>query len=218
MKTELPEGSSSPNVRLLLPTLADQARIWRPRRLRLFVTHASRVPTSGAPFKTALASYGIDAFVAHEEVEPSPEWLREIELALRTTHALCAIVTNDFHASQWCNQEVGFALGRPVPVFRIGSAADAPGFLHQLHAIQSDDSEDVVAQRVFELLTNLQSCKSLLIEALLCALEEADSPVAARQFMERLKALRNQLSPEQIRRIAVAARNHPPGDTNPRGL
>ena len=54
-----------------------------------------------------LAYRGIAGFVAHEDIEPSLEWQAEIELGLRSMHALAAILTPEFHASNWTDQEVG---------------------------------------------------------------------------------------------------------------
>jgi hypothetical protein len=110
--------SSATAVRLPFPTPTDEARIWTAGKLRLFVSHVSRIKTSATRLKAALDTFGVDAFVAHEDIEPTQEWALELELelelALRSMHALCAIVTPDFHTSLWCDQEVGFALGRPV--------------------------------------------------------------------------------------------------------
>jgi hypothetical protein len=85
-------------LRMPLATPTDEARIWSVGRLRLFVSHVSRVKRSATNLKNALAPLGIDAFVAHEDIEPTRAWELEIELALRSMHALCAFVTSDFHA------------------------------------------------------------------------------------------------------------------------
>jgi hypothetical protein len=43
--------------------------------------------------KDALVLYAIDGFVAHEDIEPTKEWLIEIETALETCHGLVALLT-----------------------------------------------------------------------------------------------------------------------------
>jgi len=42
-------------------------------------------------------------------------WQAQIEHALRSMQAFVAIVHPEFNSSAWCNQEVGWALGRRVP-------------------------------------------------------------------------------------------------------
>jgi hypothetical protein len=59
-----------------------------------------------------------------------------IERALRTCHALAAYVTPDFHGSWWTDQEVGWALGRGVPVIPISVGVQPYGFIGAIQAIQ----------------------------------------------------------------------------------
>jgi hypothetical protein len=77
-------------------------------------------------------------------------------------HALCAIVTPEFHTSRWCEQEVGFALGRPVPVMSVRLGSEPSGFLSQLPVAEGADDAEAVAKRVFETFAQLESCRALL--------------------------------------------------------
>ena len=77
----------------------------------------------------ALQRFGISAFVAHEDIQPTTEWEGEIQRGLGTMEALAAILTPDFSASVWCDQEVGFALGRSRLVIPIRCGMDPYGFL-----------------------------------------------------------------------------------------
>lgn len=51
-------------------------------RFRLFVTHVATFKSAANKLKGALTLYGIDAFVAHEDIEPG-EWLQQVVAALR---------------------------------------------------------------------------------------------------------------------------------------
>ncbi len=62
-----------------------------------------------------MARYHISGFVAYETIDPGELWQREIEAALRSMHAMAALITPDFHDSKWTDQEVGWALGSGVP-------------------------------------------------------------------------------------------------------
>lgn len=87
-------------------------RMWKPGYFRLFISHLSEYKVSAANLKGCLQNFGIDGFVAHEDITPSKEWEQEIEAALFSMDALCAIVAPGFEKSRWCDQEVGIALGR----------------------------------------------------------------------------------------------------------
>jgi hypothetical protein len=96
--------------------------LWTPDQLRLFVSHTSSQKTAVHGLKGALAFSGVDAFVAHDSIEPTKEWQGEIEQALATCDALIAWLTPDFHSSLWTDQEVGSCVGRGVMIIpaRVG--------------------------------------------------------------------------------------------------
>jgi hypothetical protein len=66
--------------------------------------------------KMALLFYGIDSFVAHEDIVGGAEWLQQIRIALHSCDALVGILHEGFRESPWCDQEVGIVLGREKPV------------------------------------------------------------------------------------------------------
>ena len=88
------------------------ARIWGDNKVRIFLSHISKHKRDVASLKDCLQVYGISAFVAHEDVEPTREWQREIEIALNTMHVLVAVLTPGFSESLWADQEVGYARTR----------------------------------------------------------------------------------------------------------
>ena len=90
--------------------------MWANGYFRLFISHLTDDKQAATNLNTCIKSYGIDCFVAHEDIRVSREWQTEIENALFTMDALCAIVTKDFKKSDWCDQEVGIALGQKKPV------------------------------------------------------------------------------------------------------
>jgi hypothetical protein len=96
------------------PADTEVRRLWPDGRFRLFLSHVAAYKVSVSTLKSQLGLRGVAAFVAHEDIEPSLEWRDEIELGLRSMHALVALITPEFHASPWTDQEIGWALGRGV--------------------------------------------------------------------------------------------------------
>src|SRR5207245_901609 len=99
----LPSAAAASNAQFV-PSDMDVQRIWPEGKFRLFLTHVSRHKASVSRLKDELKLRGVSGFVAHEDIEPSREWQDEIELALRSMHALAALITPDFHASLWADQ------------------------------------------------------------------------------------------------------------------
>ena len=88
---------------------------WHGGMLRLFVSHLALHRDEAAQIQSAFLRCGVSCFVAHNDIEPSEEWLAQIETALATCDSLLALLHPKFHESQWTDQEVGFAMGRGVP-------------------------------------------------------------------------------------------------------
>jgi hypothetical protein len=113
-------------------------RIWGDKGFRLFLSHKAEVKKETAGLKEKLGRFGVSAFVAHEDINPSRAWQTEIENALHSMDAFAALMTDDFHDSDWTDQEVGFALARGVPVIAVKLGRDPYGFLGKFQALSAD--------------------------------------------------------------------------------
>ncbi len=85
-----------------------------------------------------LSKYNISCFVAHEDIEPNEEWLKCIEDALMSMDIMLALVTENFDKSKWTCQEIGFALGRSIPIISIKNGMDPFGFFGKKQAISGN--------------------------------------------------------------------------------
>lgn len=110
-----------------VPSGVEIKHLWEEGRFRLFLSHRDKYKVQVAALKDELLFRGVTSFVAHEDIEPSRAWQEQIELGLRSMHALAAVVTTDFHTSLWTDQEVGWALGRDVPVINLKVGRDPYG-------------------------------------------------------------------------------------------
>ena len=77
---------------------------WSAGMFRLFGSHRSLDKGPVAEVKEKLNVLAIDLFVAHEDIEPTKEWLMVIEAALGSCDALAAFLTPNFLGSDWCDQ------------------------------------------------------------------------------------------------------------------
>jgi hypothetical protein len=143
----------------LAPSELEVRRLWPEGQFRLFASHVSAHKVAVSKLKDELELFGISAFVAHEAIQPSLEWQREIELALRSMHALLALITPDFHASNWTDQEIGWAFGRGVLVVPVRLGEDPYGFAGKVQGISGKlEHSKTLAKSVFgALLANPQT-------------------------------------------------------------
>jgi hypothetical protein len=205
----VPELSVGPGAAsIALPTATDENRIWRRNRLRLFLSHVSRVKVEASSLKAALRPFGIDAFVAHEDIEPNADWRRDVEFGLRSMHALCALITPDFRASEWCDQEAGYALGRAVPVLSVGWGEAPYGLIGKQQAIKGNlSAPEESAEIIFDVLIKQPTLVTVLTEGLMRALVLAPTPESARTSIKRLVINDKYLTKEQVLRLVKAARD-----------
>jgi hypothetical protein len=135
------------------PADIEVKHLWTEGFFRLFLSHVSLHKVDLAKIKTELRLHGISAFIAHEDIKPSLEWQNEIELALRSMHALAALLTPEFHTSEWTDQEVGFALGRGVLVVPIGLGLIPYGFIGKVQGMRSSlEQPSRLANQLFSTL------------------------------------------------------------------
>jgi hypothetical protein len=120
---------------------------------RLFISHVSKDKAIAHRLREALTTYSIAGFVAHDDIEPTTAWEREIERGLRTMDAMVAVLTEGFGASHWCQQEVGFALGRGTKVISFKWGEDPVGFLSKDQALpRRNRTAEQIASEIDRLL------------------------------------------------------------------
>lgn len=134
---------------------------WREGYFKLFISHLSSEKIRANSIKDILENYSISGFVAHTDIEPTKEWQNEIELAIRTCDALLALMTPEFHESNWTDQEIGIAIGRDLLIIPARLGRDPYGFIGKYQAI-SQTRDDFIAEELFlSLVKNKKTTKKI---------------------------------------------------------
>ena len=156
----------------------------------IFISHLTKDKISASNLKTALYGYGISCFVAHEDIEPTKLWANEIENALKTMNCLCAIITPNFTNSKWCDQEVGYALGRRILVIPIRKDSDPYGLLGKIQGIQSKGkSANKLAEEIFQILCTNALSKKVYIRNLSNLLLNSKNNTEANKWINLLNSV-----------------------------
>ena len=154
---------------------------WRPGYLRLFLSHLSAAKDSAGELQKHLLRFGVSAFVAHNDIEPTKEWQDEIQVALATCDALLALLHPGFHVSNWTDQEIGYVMGRQVLIIAARFGQDPYGFIGRFQAVQGEGKEpEVLARELLDILLRHRLTRKRMAEALVALLEQADSFPAAK--------------------------------------
>jgi hypothetical protein len=181
-------------------------RIWGHQHVRVFLSHKATVKIETAQLKKALLRCGIAAFVAHEDIEPTEEWQREIERALFSMDALVALLSPDFHDSNWTDQEVGVAIGRGVPLIAVRLGRDPYGLMGKGQGLGGCSWADTssIAIKTFHLLKKRLADKTRLFECALAAYAQSESFADSAWKVEHLLSSFSDLSSAQVKRLIAA--------------
>jgi hypothetical protein len=101
----------------------------------VFLSHKAEVKREVAQVKEQLSYFGLSCFVAHEDIHPTTEWQDEIENALSTMDAFVALMTDNFHESDWTDQEVGYAFARGIPIVAARLGRNPYGFIGKFQGL-----------------------------------------------------------------------------------
>lgn len=177
--------------------------IWKPGRVRLFISHRDKHKKEARELADALETYGISLFVAHEAIGPMTIWQHEILKGLQTMEIMLTFMTDDFHKSVWTNQEIGFALARNIPVLSLKlENTDPKGFISGEQALKGNfERPSDSAPEIYKLIEKKLNDKKRLQSALVTAFIESPSWDDTRTRFNRLNNVVESLLEEEVERI-----------------
>jgi nucleoside 2-deoxyribosyltransferase len=181
---------------------------WRKGMFRLFLSHLAAHRSSAAQLQEAALQFGISCFVAHNDIEPTQEWQTQIETALATCDAVVALLHPNFHKSNWTDQELGFGMGRGVPVIAIRLGEDPYGFIGRFQAFNGQrKSALTLAKEVFDSFRKSKQTQKRMGEVLIGLFEESGSFATAKTRVGYLEELTT-WDKSYISRIRAAVKNN----------
>lgn len=203
LHTDAPSNLSPPPVEAGGP--------WEPGTFRLFLSHTYKHAREAADLRAILSRWGVDLFVAHDRIEPLAEWQGVIEDALRTCFAVAALVTPDFIESKWCDQEVGFALGRGVLVVPVMQPTPPYGLLGKFQGLRTGPTPLALAENLYARLTMHEQTCAQMAPVLVSRFTRSSTYDGARANWEKLKevpgALWTREMAEEVRRAVTENEN-----------
>jgi hypothetical protein len=152
----------------------EQRNPWEPGKFRLFLSHAHQDRGFVGAVAKALSANGIHAFAAHEDIEVHQEWAHVIEYALDTADALVAFASEPSSASYWCNQEIGWALGRHLLVVSVALGHAPVGFTGRLQAMRANDDPAELAKNLWTFLLGRNETGQSLSTAVIRSIEASN--------------------------------------------
>jgi hypothetical protein len=143
--------------------------------IELFISHSSINKKFASQLSDELLPYGIEGFVAHEDIAVNQEWQLQIEVHLNNCNAFLFISDEDSSNSFWCNQEIGWACGLKKPIFCIWHGVPPKGFISKIQYPSVANNIDKSRDLVLEFLDNTNLKIDRVVDNLLHKLKSETS-------------------------------------------
>jgi hypothetical protein len=174
-----------------------EATFWEPFHFRVFLSHLSSFKKTTGQLQAALRPYGVSAFVAHVDIEPTREWMGEIEAGLHSMDALVAILMPGFKESNWTDQEVGVAVGRGVLVIPVMRGLEPHGFMSKYQGLHAQGKTvGNVAADLFKILANSPRTRTKMLSCLIETTLQAQSPASILEKLGHIASVKD--CPQQL--------------------
>ncbi|MGH2749345.1 MAG: toll/interleukin-1 receptor domain-containing protein [Actinomycetota bacterium] len=184
------------------PASLAEAKFWVEGRFHLFLTHVSPKKKFVGDVKEELFKFGVDGFVAHKDIEPTKEWVNEIDLALATCDALAAFLTPGFKKSDWTDQEVGYCMARWILIIPVIMGVTPYGFISRYQGLDALDLEPTeVAVTIVAILSEHELTADRMADALVANFVNSGSYVDAQDNWKRLQRYVKSWTPERLRAL-----------------
>jgi len=110
------------------------------RAIRVFLSYSHIDNVLVGEIKKKLEVYGLEAFLAHEDIEPSKEWVEEIIRNLKECDVFIPFINENFKKSKWTDQESGIVFAKDAFVIPINIGLMPYGFIGKYQALPYENS------------------------------------------------------------------------------
>ncbi len=166
----------------------------------VFLSYSSKDKDLAGKIKLRLETFGIEAFLAHEDIKPTQKWKDVILDHLERCDVFIPIVSKNFKQSNWTDQETGYALGTGKMIIPIGTDEMPYGFIEDTQAVTTKDT-DKVCTSVFDLIN--EKFANPVSWRLIKSIEESEGFYETNDKIELLTKCGN-LTIDQIERLLEA--------------
>ena len=110
----------------------------RDKKIKIFLSYSNMDKDLSGQVKFELEDYALQVFLAHEDIEPSAEWVDTILDELKACDVFIPILTKNFEESDWTDQETGIAIAYNKLIIPIKLSVDPHGFISRYQALKID--------------------------------------------------------------------------------
>lgn len=117
-----------------------------------FISYSHEDKIIAGEIKKKLDSLGFEVFLAHEDIEPTTQWEKEIYKNLKECDVFIALISNNFKNSKWTDQETGIAYRGNKFIIPISINMAPYGFINKFQALYYKDDVDECCNTIISTL------------------------------------------------------------------
>ncbi len=171
--------------------------------IEIFISHSAKDKKIARKLADELNNYAINTFVAHDDIEVGENWEKTLVGKIKECDLFIALLSKNFHTSQYTDQEVGIAhvIGKPIFPVRIDETIPY-GFMSKLQAkkVSAEIDKDEIT-KLFFTMASKSEVGTVMINNLIEEFCESNSFKNANNTCSLLSQC-SSFSDEQINRIA----------------
>ncbi|MBI2654244.1 toll/interleukin-1 receptor domain-containing protein [Candidatus Woesearchaeota archaeon] len=182
-----------------------KSNIFTPKTLRTFISYSDRDKNIASGIKEALNHYGIQVFLAHDDIPPGEDWPNEIIKNLKSSDIFIVLLSSNFHTSKWTDQETGLAISFSKFIVPVSIDETLPyGFMEKFQAFRNfkytvsknytTNKEEIYCHeeifKIIEFLAERPEFKENIRDCLITSLENAWTFRDAEKHFELLLSLK----------------------------
>lgn len=110
--------------------------------VKVFLSYSTKDKDLATDIKEFFDELGINTFLAHQTIEASAEWRREIKKQLEKRQVFLALLTSNSHESDWVDQEIGMAIAFKKMIVPLPVQTPLYGFVADFQAVETRPASD----------------------------------------------------------------------------
>ncbi len=145
-------------------------------QIEVFISYSTLDKKFATELKEKMNLFGLKAFLAHQDLNPSVEWQDTILSSLRSCDVFVPILTNNFKKSFWTDQESGIALSLGKHILPLRIHVNPQGFLSRFQALKGKKGQPIIsAEHILQALAGQPKLRPRVIRYLIKAFGESDN-------------------------------------------
>ena len=165
------------------------------KTISVFLSYSTKDNEKLGDIKFTLELFGLDVFLAHEDIEPTKKWRGVIKENLDKCDVFIPFISKNFKNSEWTDQETGYALGQNKIIIPIGTDLSPYGFISDIQAIRYRECNDACL-KIIQLIDN-SSLRDAFTWCLIRSLKDSKSYSRTEEIMQYINS-RSKFSQDQF--------------------